>query len=77
MVVPCMRSHVAPINTSPAPLSVACRLHGFAKKMADQFFSNLQTTLEGDGESAAEQGDAPAEKLDDEKKRRWFGKKDG
>ena len=52
-------------------------IDGFAKKMADQFFTNLQSTLEGGDESAAEQSDAPAEKLDDEKKRRWFGKKDG
>lgn len=50
-------------------------IDGFAKKMADQFFTNLQETLEGGTETA--EGEPPAEKLDDEKKRRWFGKKDG
>ncbi|KZY05979.1 MULTISPECIES: CoxG family protein [unclassified Sulfitobacter] len=49
-------------------------IDGFAKKMADQFFDNLQTSLEGGTETA--EGEPPTEKLDDEKKRRWFGKKD-
>ena len=43
-------------------------IDGFAKKMADQFFENLQTTLEGpaeDGDEAAEE--APA-------KKGWFGR---
>ncbi|MEM6888522.1 MAG: carbon monoxide dehydrogenase subunit G [Pseudomonadota bacterium] len=42
-------------------------IDGFAKKMADQFFSNLQTALEGD-EGADE--DAPV----DEKKKGWLGR---
>ena len=49
-------------------------IDGFAKKMADQFFDNLQASLEGGAETA--EGEPPTEKLDDEKKRRWFGKKD-
>lgn len=43
-------------------------IDGFAKKMADQFFENLQTTLEGpaeDGDEAPEE--APA-------KKGWFGR---
>jgi len=39
-------------------------IDGFAKKMADQFFTNLQTALEG------EEADAPAE----EKKKGWLGR---
>ncbi|MEL6465585.1 MAG: carbon monoxide dehydrogenase subunit G [Pseudomonadota bacterium] len=35
-------------------------IDGFAKKMADQFFSNLQETLEGPAEPEAADGDAPA-----------------
>ena len=41
-------------------------IDGFAKKMADQFFSNLQKALEGDGAEA----DAPVE----EKKKGWLGR---
>ena len=42
-------------------------IDGFAKKMADQFFDNLQATLEGTDEAAAEDADAP-------KKKGWFGR---
>lgn len=41
-------------------------IDGFAKKMADQFFSNLQTALEGEDAAA----DAPVE----EKKKGWLSK---
>ena len=41
-------------------------IDGFAKKMADQFFENLQTNLEGPAEEEAEAEDAP-------KKKGWFG----
>ncbi len=40
-------------------------IDGFAKKMADQFFTNLQEALAPEGEAAASdplEGDAPAEK---------------
>ena len=40
-------------------------IDGFAKKMADQFFDNLQASLEGTEDQAAE--DAPA-------KKGWFGR---
>ena len=47
-------------------------IDGFAKKMADQFFNNLQETLEGPAEDApaeaAEAADASAEK------KGWFGR---
>lgn len=44
-------------------------IDGFAKKMADQFFNNLQETLEGPKEESAEDAatDAPA-------KKGWFGR---
>ncbi|QFT57597.1 Carbon monoxide dehydrogenase subunit G (CoxG) [Sulfitobacter sp. THAF37] len=44
-------------------------IDGFAKKMADQFFDNLQQTLEGPAEEAgaAEGEEAP-------KKKGWFGR---
>ena len=45
-------------------------IDGFAKKMADQFFNNLQETLEGPAE-AAEVEDAP----EGEAKKGWFGLK--
>lgn len=45
-------------------------IDGFAKKMADQFFNNLQETLEGPAESA-EAEDAP----EGEAKKGWFGLK--
>jgi hypothetical protein len=51
-------------------------IDGFAKKMADQFFQNLQDTLEGPAapeaaeEAEAGAGEAPA-------KKGWFGKKKG
>lgn len=41
-------------------------IDGFAKKMADQFFTNLQTALEGTETGA----DAPVE----EKKKSWLGR---
>lgn len=47
-------------------------IDGFAKKMADQFFSNLQATLEGPAE--AEAGDAPAE---GDAKKGWLGRLTG
>ncbi|MFD2740252.1 CoxG family protein [Sulfitobacter aestuarii] len=46
-------------------------IDGFAKKMADQFFTNLQSSLEGPGEAAddvAEQAQEPPAK------KGWFGK---
>ena len=47
-------------------------IDGFAKKMADQFFENLQTTLEGPAEAgeADDAGEAPA-------KKGWFGRTKG
>ena len=45
-------------------------IDGFAKKMADQFFNNLQETLEGPAEAAADE-DAP----EGEAKKGWFGLK--
>ncbi|NUH65707.1 carbon monoxide dehydrogenase subunit G [Sulfitobacter sp. S0837] len=46
-------------------------IDGFAKKMADQFFDNLQSSLEGPAEDEAEpetaEEDAPA-------KKGWFGR---
>ena len=43
-------------------------IDGFAKKMADQFFDNLQATLEGTDEDAdADEGEEP-------KKKGWFGR---
>lgn len=44
-------------------------IDGFAKKMADQFFSNLQSTLEGPAEA---DDDATAESGD--KKKGWLGR---
>lgn len=41
-------------------------IDGFAKKMADQFFNNLQETLEGPAETA--EGEEP------EAKKGWFGR---
>lgn len=51
-------------------------IDGFAKKMADQFFDNLQAALEGEPEAdspaeAAPEGEAPAEK------KGWFGRSKG
>ncbi|GLQ27725.1 CoxG family protein [Sulfitobacter pacificus] len=43
-------------------------IDGFAKKMADQFFQNLQSTLEGPADDVADAGEeAPA-------KKGWFGR---
>ena len=47
-------------------------IDGFAKKMADQFFENLQTALEG----PAEEADAPESEEKSEKKG-WFSKLKG
>ena len=47
-------------------------IDGFAKKMADQFFENLQTALEG----PAEEADAPEGEEKSEKKG-WFSKLKG
>jgi carbon monoxide dehydrogenase subunit G len=46
-------------------------IDGFAKKMADQFFDNLQSSLEGPTEEAVET-DTPAE--DAPAKKGWFGR---
>jgi carbon monoxide dehydrogenase subunit G len=43
-------------------------IDGFAKKMADQFFENLQTSLEGPAE------DADTSEDDEPKKKGWFGR---
>ncbi|TMM55543.1 CoxG family protein [Sulfitobacter sabulilitoris] len=43
-------------------------IDGFAKKMADQFFSNLQETLEGPAQSA----DAPADDAPETDKKSWL-----
>ena len=45
-------------------------IDGFAKKMADQFFDNLQAVLEGTDEQAEPEGDGEAPK-----KKGWFGRK--
>ena len=47
-------------------------IDGFAKKMADQFFQNLQDQLEGpaEGDAAASAAEAPA-------KKGWFGRSKG
>jgi carbon monoxide dehydrogenase subunit G len=45
-------------------------IDGFAKKMADQFFVNLQSHLAPADESAEETGEAPAEG----EKKGWLGK---
>ncbi len=54
-------------------------IDGFAKKMADQFFANLQQVLEGpaeeDGEDAAEDSAEGAENA--EKKKGWLGRLTG
>ncbi len=42
-------------------------IDGFAKKMADQFFDNFQSTLEGGDEEAAEVEEEP-------RKKGWFGR---
>ena len=46
-------------------------IDGFAKKMADQFFDNLQSSLEGPAEQGAE---APATEEDAPAKKGWFGR---
>ncbi len=45
-------------------------IDGFAKKMADQFFNNLQETLEGPAEASSEEAAPEAEA-----KKGWFGLK--
>ena len=47
-------------------------IDGFAKKMADQFFNNLQETLEGPADAEAATGDEAA--ADAPKKKGWFGR---
>ncbi|MCX8224793.1 MAG: carbon monoxide dehydrogenase subunit G [Sulfitobacter sp.] len=47
-------------------------IDGFAKKMADQFFNNLQETLEGPGDAGAANGEEVA--ADAPKKKGWFGR---
>lgn len=46
-------------------------IDGFAKKMADQFFTNLQETLEGPAEPQTEEGE------DGEQKKGWLGRLTG
>lgn len=46
-------------------------IDGFAKKMADQFFDNLQSSLEGPAEEGAE---TPATDEDAPAKKGWFGR---
>ncbi|WP_420012574.1 CoxG family protein [Tateyamaria sp.] len=45
-------------------------IDGFAKRMADQFFTNLQDTLEGPSDEAEDDADAPA-------KKGWLGRLTG
>ena len=47
-------------------------IDGFAKKMADQFFNNLQETLEGPADAEAATDDEAA--ADAPKKKGWFGR---
>lgn len=47
-------------------------IDGFAKKMADQFFNNLQETLEGPAEPQGEANEEAAE--DAPKKKGWLGR---
>jgi uncharacterized protein len=47
-------------------------IDGFAKKMADQFFNNLQETLEGPAGGDAADGDEVAAEAP--KKKGWFGR---
>ncbi len=52
-------------------------IDGFAKKMADQFFSNFQDAVEGAGQEAGEDAataDAETGDADGEKKKGWFKK---
>lgn len=51
-------------------------IDGFAKKMADQFFSNFQSAVEGpqEGGDAAPEAEAEAEGDGGEKKKGWFKK---
>ena len=49
-------------------------IDGFAKKMADQFFSNLQQSLEGPAEPEAEDAAAPE---GEEGKKGWLGRLTG
>ena len=51
-------------------------IDGFAKKMADQFFNNLQTTLEAPAEDAAPEPDS-AEAEDGKEKKGWLGRLTG
>ncbi|MEQ3709261.1 MAG: carbon monoxide dehydrogenase subunit G [Tateyamaria sp.] len=46
-------------------------IDGFAKKMADQFFTNLQETLEGPAETDAAEGE------EGEQKKGWLGRLTG
>ena len=50
-------------------------IDGFAKKMADQFFVNLQATLEGPAEGTEEAADA--EGSDEKAKKGWLGRLTG
>lgn len=47
-------------------------IDGFAKKMADQFFSNFQDAVEGPAEAEGAEDAAP--EAGDEKKKGWFKK---
>ena len=53
-------------------------IDGFAKKMADQFFVNLQAAIEGPVEDETEaETEAEADENDGEKKKGWLGKLTG
>ena len=59
-------------------------IDGFAKKMADQFFDNLQASLEGDGAAATQDDDVGAESATNAGaeagpggKKGWFGRAKG
>jgi carbon monoxide dehydrogenase subunit G len=52
-------------------------IDGFAKKMADQFFSNLQAHLEGPAEAAAEDAADDPSDADAPKKKGWLGRLTG
>ena len=45
---------------------------GFARKMADDFFTRFQEAVEGSAGEPETEGDAPEEKQPEEKKKSWF-----
>ena len=50
-------------------------IDGFAKRMADQFFANLQTAIEGPSEDTSQDGDA--NKAAASEKKGWLGRLTG